>query len=120
MERISLGRGQEQTKDSRGLARPQAPDRALDRGRQWAVIIGVNEYLDPTVPSLRDCVADVHPLVEKLVQRCGDDPERILLTADDQKAHLRPLKINLQGEVQKRLMHAEPVAYGPGLLRWPR
>ncbi len=50
----------------------------------------------------------MHLVVEKLVERCGYDPERILLIADDQKAHLRPLKINLQGQVQKWLMHAEP------------
>ncbi len=54
-------------------------------------------------------MADAHLVAEKLVERCGYDPQRILLIADDQpKAHLRPLKINLQGQVQKWLMHAEP------------
>jgi hypothetical protein len=42
-------------------------------------------------------VADAHLVAEKLVAQCGYDPLRILLIADDQpKAHLRPLKFNLQ------------------------
>jgi formylglycine-generating enzyme required for sulfatase activity len=107
---ISLqARGQDQAKDGRGLTRSPAPAGSFDPGRKWAVIIGVNAFLDPTIPSLRYCVADAHLVADKLVERCGYDPERILLMTDDQpKLHLRPFKINLQGQVQRWLLHAEP------------
>ena len=100
--------GQEQTKNGRGLVRRTESAGTSDRGRKWAVIIGVNEYIDSKFPQLRYCVADAHLVADKLVERCGYDKDRILLIADDQKLHLRPSKDNLQKWIPKWLMHAEP------------
>jgi uncharacterized caspase-like protein len=100
--------GQEQAEDGRGLVRPHASAGTFDRGRKWAVIIGVNEYIDPNIPDLKYCVADAHLVRDKLVERCGYDDERILLIADDQpKAYLRPMKRNLQVQVPAWLKRAE-------------
>jgi len=68
----------------------------FDAGRKWAVIIGVNEYIDQTIPSLRYCVADARLVADTLRQKCGYEADRILLLTDDQpKTHQRPLRLSL-------------------------
>src|SRR4051812_3361351 len=52
---------------------------APNQGRRWAVIIGVNDYLDPSISSLQFCVADARLVAERLIGRGGYDPRRILL-----------------------------------------
>ena len=37
----------------------------FDGGRKWAVIIGVNEYLDSAVSNLRYCVSAITPWVKQ-------------------------------------------------------
>lgn len=82
---------------------------SADEGRKWAVVIGVNEYLDPTIPSLRYCVADARRVSETLIKHGGFDPQRVLLIADDQpRAHLRPLRMNLHRQIGDWLAHSRP------------
>ena len=82
---------------------------ATGPGRRWAVVIGVNEYLDDTIPRLKYCVADAELMVKQLTERCGYEEQRVLLIADSQpRAHLRPLKRNLQVQVQNWLKQAQP------------
>ncbi len=93
------------------------PDRGIDlklseqfnAGRKWAVLIGVDEYLDPEFPKLRFCVNDAKLMATQLSERCGYDPERILLMTDDQeKLYQRPLLINLEEQVRGWLSKCEP------------
>jgi formylglycine-generating enzyme required for sulfatase activity/uncharacterized caspase-like protein len=80
-----------------------------DEGRNWAILIGVNEYLDPKIPQLQYCVEDARKLFETLT-RLGDfQPDRVLLLVDDQpKAHLRPLRLNLQSQIEGWLANCQP------------
>ena len=81
---------------------------SAEEGRKWAVIIGVNEYLDPKIPPLRFCVADAHRVFESLTGKSGFDPDHVLLIVDDQaKAHLRPLRVNLETQIGDWLQHAQ-------------
>lgn len=81
----------------------------FDAGRKWAVLVGVNKYLDPGIPSLRYCVADVRLLARTLAERCGYEAKRILVLTDDQpEDHLRPLGINLRQQIRNWLKKAEP------------
>ncbi|QDU61482.1 Caspase domain protein [Planctomycetes bacterium Pan216] len=77
-----------------------------DFSQRWAVIIGVNEYLDTRVRNLRYCVSDAHLLNDTLVQYCGYDADNVLLITDrQQKAHLRPMKRNLTTQVRDWLSY---------------
>jgi uncharacterized caspase-like protein len=81
---------------------------ATDQGRQWAVVIGVNEYIDPAIPALKYCVADAQLMAKQLTERCGYDDQRVLLITDNQpRAHLRPIKRNLQVQVPDWLKRAQ-------------
>ena len=42
---------------------------SADQGRKWAVVIGANEYLDPTIPGLKYCVADARRVFATLTKR---------------------------------------------------
>src|SRR5262245_3311542 len=86
--------------------RQDAP--ATAEGHRWAVVVGVNEYEDETIPTLRCCVADAKLMVERLTGRCGYEPERVLLLADDQPVHRQPRKAILQRQMQAWLMRAQP------------
>ena len=82
---------------------------SADEGQKWAVVIGVNEYLDPKIPALKYCVADARKLFETLTKQGGFDPERVLLITDDQtRAHLRPLRLNLQRQIGDWLENCRP------------
>lgn len=79
-----------------------------DQGRRWAVVVGVNRYLDPSIPSLRYSVADARRLAATL-DGCGYESKRVLVVADDQtQEHLRPLGINLRLQIAQWLKHPEP------------
>src|ERR671938_670781 len=56
---------------------------AFDAGRKWAVVIGVNRYLDPDIPKLRYCIADARLVGQRLIAKCGYETERVMLLTDD-------------------------------------
>ncbi|NUQ64066.1 MAG: caspase family protein [Pirellulales bacterium] len=81
----------------------------FDQGRKWAVVIGVNDYVDPAISDLRYCVADARLVAQTLAGQCGYPADNILTITDDQpKAHQRPLKASLQMQVAEWLKLAEP------------
>ena len=43
--------------------------RRFDAGRKWAVVIGVNRYLDPLITSLEFCVPDAQRVAETLAAK---------------------------------------------------
>ncbi len=88
--------------ESRGLRLKAAASE--QEPKKWAVLIGVNEYLDPKIPNLKYCVADAHLMYRTLTERCGYEPDNVLLITDDQeKASHRPLKIVLSNTVDRFL-----------------
>ncbi len=81
---------------------------SADEGRKWAVVIGVNKYLDPKIPPLKYCVADAHRVFEALTRQSGFDPDHVLLIVDDQTHdHLLPLRMNFQLQIGDWLQHAQ-------------
>src|SRR5512135_1778028 len=91
----------------RKIARERLAAEAFDSGRKWAVVIGIDEYLDPNIVALKYAVADARLVAQQLAERCGYDEQRVLLLTDDQpKTHLRPLAINLRNQARNWLMNA--------------
>ena len=58
---------------------------AESAGQRWAVMIGVNEYLDPAIPNLKYCVSDAYRVFEALTENGGFEADRVLLITDDQQ-----------------------------------
>jgi Caspase domain len=102
-------RAQENRKGAKFIPDDSPLVAAAEQGRKWAIVIGVQEYLDPGIPSLKYSVADARLVRKQLAEKCGYDPSHILLITDDQtKAHLRPLRRNLQIQVAEWLKKAGP------------
>ncbi len=91
--------------DPRQRAWDQQLAKQLDSGARWAVLIGVNKYQRLT--PLRFCVSDTRGLAEALTNYCGVPKSNVLLLTDDQEnQHLKPLRLNLQGQVSEFLKKA--------------
>ncbi|HIC89762.1 MAG TPA: caspase family protein, partial [Anaerolineae bacterium] len=97
---------------ARGGPKPtslQAMGGTFNRTKRWALIIAINKYLDPKIPSLRYCVADAQLLADTLIEHCGYEPKRILMLTDAEEAdHLKPLGINLRNQVLEWLKRPDP------------
>ena len=104
--------------DERGPNEPDAGERGVDieptgtpgqpadGPRKWAVVIGVDVYLDRTIPSLKCAVADAELIGRTLQAKCGYEEERILILSDKQTDTLKPDRINLDAEIPRFLMQA--------------
>ena len=77
-------------------------------GQKWAIIVGVNLYLDGSIPSLKYAVADAEIIAITLVEKCGYDKDRILILTDAQPEHLKPLKMHLDVKIPRFLAKAAP------------
>jgi formylglycine-generating enzyme required for sulfatase activity/uncharacterized caspase-like protein len=93
--------------DARNITRNQSAGQRFDAGNKWAVLVGVNRYLDPEINELEYCVADVRLMEKVLTERCGYESRRILVLADDQaRDHLVPLRFNLDTQIRNWLLKA--------------
>ena len=66
--------------------------------QRWALLVGVNRYVDPTFPSLRFCVNDVLALEQQL-----KDLGYTVLTLHDgaKEQHLLPTRDNVEAELTR-------------------
>jgi uncharacterized caspase-like protein len=101
---VSVNASAQVADKERGLS-PIAPgNRTFDRGQKWAVIIGCDRYLDPSIPRLTCAVADARLMARTLTGTCGYDPKNVLsITEDATEPHLLPLGINLRNQVREWL-----------------
>lgn len=78
----------------------------LETGRRLAVVIGIDGY--PTMP-LKCCVRDAELLAATLRDRCGYDPDGILVMTDRQTdPALQPTSANLRTQISQFLNTATP------------
>jgi uncharacterized caspase-like protein len=107
---LTSGLPAQEPKGDKSIVREGAAARDGDQGqaRKWAIVIGINQYLDPAIPNLRYCVADASLVFETLTKLSGYLPKHVLLMTDDApQPHLRPLGINLRNQVRAWLRLVE-------------
>jgi uncharacterized caspase-like protein len=89
-----------QTIGDKGIERERLSAQRFDGGNKWAVLIGVNDYSDGRIPDLKYCVADAKRVSKTLTTQCGYPEDNVLVMTDDQeKAHLRPSRVSLLQQV---------------------
>ena len=82
-----------------------------ERGRRWAVLIGVNHYIDRTgIGDLKYCVQDMKLLGATLTSRAGGfERQNVLLMTDDAPEEIhRPTYSNIVAQVPAWLEQAGP------------
>ena len=69
-----------------------SPEDAGFRGERWAVVIGISEYADPSIPALRYADDDARAMYDFLTSEAaglgGFDPENILFLQNDDATFL--------------------------------
>lgn len=109
MAHVASGYPAPASADEKDIVRDRQLEKQFEAGKKWAIVIGVNEYVDPTIPNLRFGVADAHLVADTLQKNCGYEEQRILRMTDDQpKRHLQPLRTNMHIQVAEWLKKARP------------
>ena len=98
-----------QNVENKQLIAVEQPAVTSGQGHGWAVVIGVNEYLDPNFPSLRYSVNDARLVERTLTEHCGFENRVLLLTGNQPGGpHTRPTRKNIQNRVPDWLKQAQP------------
>ncbi len=91
------------------LATPAWARQPLPAPRQWALLIGVNQYVDGTLRSLDYAGNDARLMYRVLTTRCHVPPEQIILMTDDQAdPRLLPFQRPVQAEIERLTQLAGP------------
>ncbi len=72
--------------------------------KRWALLVGINQYVDPTFRPLRFCVNDVLAL-DKLLKSLGYTV--VALHDDAAQEHLRPTRENVEAELARLCQAAQ-------------
>lgn len=72
------------------------PQKALPvKAKRWALVVGVDLYVDPQISSLRGAANDARTLADALIKYSGFPPDQVILLATDQPAERQPTRVNL-------------------------
>lgn len=91
---------------TRAAGQTNGPGRQLERqaefvkawpnkAKRWALIIGVDQYRDGQINSLKGSVNDAHALAKALVDHAGFPPDQVIVLSTDQAEERQPTRINI-------------------------
>lgn len=92
--------------DTQAMSRLTGPEPSLGR---WALLVGVDQYADETITSLRFPARDARRLAEVLITQGGYPPEQVLLMTPDQ---LDPAMLPTRANVLAQLKRLQTVRGG--------
>jgi len=85
-------------------AKPNVPG-----GTKWALLVGVDHYLDPRLGNLRFCGADAQALRDVLVRQGGFPADQVILLHDQEKEPIRQqLRLSVERSLKTLLAQAGP------------
>ena len=87
---------QPQTTEAQARQLVIEPQKALPaKAKRWALVVGVDRYVDPQISSLRGAANDARTLADALVKYSGFPPDQVVLLATDQPSERQPTRVNL-------------------------
>jgi hypothetical protein len=63
--------------------------------KRWALIVGVNQYRDAQIDTLRGSVNDAHGLANALINYAGFPPDQVIVLSSDAPDERQPTRINI-------------------------
>ena len=90
-------------------ARAKAAKLNATEGQKWALLIGVDHYLDRRLGSLQFCGADAQALRDVLVRQGGFPADQVMVLHDKQTEPIRqPLRLSIEQSLKALLAQAGP------------
>jgi formylglycine-generating enzyme required for sulfatase activity len=86
--------------------------RLPESSKRWALVIGVNDYEDPQIPSLAGAVNDAKAISKALIEYAGFPEDQVILLASDQPVERLPNR----GNILQRLSNLKSLVPEDGLL----
>jgi hypothetical protein len=80
--------------------------------KRWALVIGVDQYVDRQIGSLAGAANDARTLASALVSNAGFPPDQVILLSTDQPPERQPTRVN----ILRRLSNLAAVVPKDGLL----
>jgi hypothetical protein len=84
-----------QLTQGRQLDRAQSINSWPSKAKRWALIIGVDQYRDAQINSLRGSVNDAHALANALVTYAGFPQDQVIVLTTDNSEERQPTRINI-------------------------
>lgn len=100
-----------QTKEARDL-RVENVTELPSADRRWALLVGVDQYMDKQITPLTGAAADAHALADALVKYAGFAPDHVVVLATDLPPERQPTK----GNILVRLSNISSLVPKDGLL----
>ena len=84
-----------QPTQGRQLDRAQSINSWPSKAKRWALIVGVDQYRDAQINSLRGSVNDAHALANALVTYAGFPQDQVIVLTTDNSEERQPTRINI-------------------------
>lgn len=89
------------------IAHGQQPEAGSDAGKQWAIVVAVQNHDDPRLNNIRFTQNDALELRRILMERAGVPGRQVIELIDESPAQRRPTLINLRSQLRAALLSAE-------------
>lgn len=91
---------------------PQPINSLPGKLKRWALVIGVDKYIDPQISPLKGADNDARMMADALVRYAGFPQDQVILLSTDQPAERQPTRVN----VLRRLSNLSSAVPKDGLL----
>jgi hypothetical protein len=81
--------------DSRQLQQLEAVTSLPSSAKRWALVIGVDQYVDSQISPLKGAANDARMLAASLVRYAGFPEDQVILLATDQPSERQPTRVNI-------------------------
>lgn len=73
-----------------------APVKALPvKAKRWALIVGIDQYVDSQISPLKGAANDARMLADSLIRYAGFPPDQVVVLATDQPSERQPTRVNI-------------------------
>jgi hypothetical protein len=102
-----------QTSDSARQLQQIEPVKTLPgKGKRWALVIGVDQYIDPQISPLRGSDNDARLIADALIRYAGFPQDQVIVLSTSEPTERRPTRAN----ILRRLLNLSAVVPRDGLL----
>lgn len=109
---VGLSHSSAQTDPARQLQQVEPVKIWPSKAKRWALVIGVDRYVDPQISALKGSDNDARLIADALTRYAGFPQDQVILLSTDQPAERQPTRVN----ILRRLTNLSAAVPRDGLL----